>query len=188
MNPPPPQSQVGVADALPLPRLPKIYLEAGSALLAAKRPADALALCDEVINTTLDLLPNKRLNLEEEELGDGAEAGSGALDRLETVLWAGSAHLLQAHCQAHLKDWKQAVELYTRSEGLEDWSSVAGIFLCLSLCMEPMCTSLLSVCVFRFRCINLVVKVCVLQKGEFWWYLRDDTLLCVCVCCCTDTA
>ncbi|XP_062307392.1 Fanconi anemia group G protein isoform X3 [Osmerus eperlanus] len=121
------QHTVGVADALPLPRLAEVYLEAGSALLAAKRPADALALCDEVIITTLDLLPNKRLNLEEEELGDGAEAGSVALGRLETVLWAGSAHLLQAHCQAHLKDWKQAVELYT-------------------------------------RCINLVVKVCVLQK------------------------
>lgn len=105
------QLTVCVAEAPPLPRLPELYLEAGSALLAAQRPSDCLALCDEVISTTADLLP-KKLMLDEEEVVDGGEAGS--LDRLATVLWSGAAYLLQAHCQALMKDWKQAVTHYTR--------------------------------------------------------------------------
>lgn len=104
------QLTVCAAEALPLPRLPELYLEAGSALLAAQRPSDCLALCDEVISTTADLLP-KKLMLDEEELVDGGETGS--LDRLTTMLWSGAAYLLQAHCQSFMKDWKQAVTHYT---------------------------------------------------------------------------
>lgn len=47
------------AEVPPLPRLPELYLEAGAALLMARRPADCTALCDEVISSTLELLPEK---------------------------------------------------------------------------------------------------------------------------------
>ncbi|XP_065821905.1 Fanconi anemia group G protein isoform X2 [Labrus bergylta] len=109
-----PTSQVHV-EVLPLPRLPKLYLEAGSALLMALRPSDCMALCDEVISSTLELLPEKVV-LEEQEQKYDAETRGGpeGEDRVEMMLWAGAAYLLQGHCYTHLKDWKQAVTHYTR--------------------------------------------------------------------------
>ncbi|KAM4616808.1 Fanconi anemia group G protein [Polymixia lowei] len=111
-------------DTPPLPTLHELYLEAGAALLMAGRPVDCMVLCDEVISTTLELLPEK-LMLEEpvEDSEAGTRIRTGPMspeglgsnqDRLGMLLWAGTAHLLQAHCQAHLKDWKQAVTHYTR--------------------------------------------------------------------------
>lgn len=105
------------AEVSPLPRLPELYLEAGAALLMARRSADCMALCDEVIGTTLELLP-ERVVLEETE--DTCEAEARALcaegeDRVGMLLWAGAAYLLHGHCHTHLKDWKQAVTHYTRS-------------------------------------------------------------------------
>uniref|UniRef100_A0A3B3D3C8 FA complementation group G n=2 Tax=Oryzias melastigma TaxID=30732 RepID=A0A3B3D3C8_ORYME len=99
-----------------LPRLPKLYLEAAVALLMAQRPADSMALCTEVIETTLELLPEK-LVIEEPEEGSEAltqgmrEEGEGTL---AVFLWAAAAYLLQGHCYSQLKDWKQAVTHYTR--------------------------------------------------------------------------
>ncbi|XP_059921632.1 Fanconi anemia group G protein isoform X2 [Gadus macrocephalus] len=94
------------------PRGAELYLEAAAALLLAGRGPDCWALCDEVLSATLDLLP-QRLTL-----GDPSEDQDRDQDRdqdpLDVVLWAGSAHLLQAHCQAALEDWKQAVTCYTR--------------------------------------------------------------------------
>lgn len=98
-------------EATPLPRLPELYLEAGAALLMAGRPADCMALCNEVINTTLELLPEK-LVLEDPE--DRSEGGEGE-DKVPMLLWTAAAYLLQGHCHTHLKDWKQAVTHYTRS-------------------------------------------------------------------------
>ncbi|XP_044052731.1 Fanconi anemia group G protein isoform X2 [Siniperca chuatsi] len=109
------EDQHGVhAEVPPLPRLPELYLETGAALLMAQRPADCMALCDEVISTTLELLPEK-LVLEEEK----SETETRALcaegeDRVGMLLWAGAAYLLQGHCHTHLSDWKQAVTHYTR--------------------------------------------------------------------------
>ncbi|MEQ2199594.1 hypothetical protein XENOCAPTIV_004243, partial [Xenoophorus captivus] len=100
-----------------LPKLPKLYLEAGAALLMARRPADCMALCDEVISTTLDLVPDKVLLEDPEDRcvarsrGVKEEAESG----LEWLLWAAAAYLLQGHCYSQLKDWQQAVTFYTRS-------------------------------------------------------------------------
>ncbi|KAK5871396.1 hypothetical protein PBY51_004280 [Eleginops maclovinus] len=111
------EDQLGVhAGNPPLPRLPELYLQAGAALLMAQRPADCMALCDEVITTTLELLP-ERVVLEEPD--EECEAGSRALcggseDRVGMLLWASAAYLLQGHCHTHLKDWKQAVTQYTR--------------------------------------------------------------------------
>lgn len=101
----------------PLPRLPELYLQAGAALLMARRPPDCMALCDEVITTTLELLPEKLVMEEPEEK---CEAKTRALcaegeDGVGMLLWAGAAYLLQGHCHAHLKNWKQAVTHYTRS-------------------------------------------------------------------------
>lgn len=107
------------AEVSPLPRLPEFYLEAGAALLMAQRPADCMALCDEVIGLTLELLPKKLVLEEEEEKGE-TEAGSVATkedERMKMLLWTGAAYLLQGHCHTHLKDWKQAVTHYTRYVG-----------------------------------------------------------------------
>lgn len=104
-------------EASTLPRLPELYLEAGTALLMARRPADCMALCNEVISSTLELLPEKVV-LEEPEERSGAEStdvSAGGEDRVAMLLWAAAAYLLQGHCHAHLKDWKQSVTHYTRS-------------------------------------------------------------------------
>uniref|UniRef100_A0A3Q3MH85 FA complementation group G n=1 Tax=Labrus bergylta TaxID=56723 RepID=A0A3Q3MH85_9LABR len=124
------QSQVHV-EVLPLPRLPKLYLEAGSALLMALRPSDCMALCDEVISSTLELLPEKVV-LEEQEQKYDAETRGGpeGEDRVEMMLWAGAAYLLQGHCYTHLKDWKQAVTHYTRC-----YTSNSSYFNFVHLCM-----------------------------------------------------
>ncbi|XP_030272473.1 Fanconi anemia group G protein isoform X2 [Sparus aurata] len=100
----------------PLPRLPELYLEAGAALLTARRPADCMALCDEVVGTTLELLPEKLVLEEPEETSEietGAVGAEGE-DRMRMLLWTGAAYLLQGHCHTHLRDWKQAVTHYTR--------------------------------------------------------------------------
>lgn len=107
------------AEVSPLPRLPEFYLEAGAALLRAQRPADCMALCDEVISLTLELLPKKLVLEEEEEKGE-TETGAVATkedERMRMLLWTGAAYLLQGHCHTHLKDWKQAVTHYTRYVG-----------------------------------------------------------------------
>ncbi|KAM4578405.1 Fanconi anemia group G protein [Fundulus diaphanus] len=99
-----------------LPKLPRLYLEAGAALLMARRPADCMALCDEVIGTILDLLPDKVL-LEDPEDGSVAESRQEkdeAESGLVRLLWAAAAYLLLGHCYAQQKDWKQAVTHYTR--------------------------------------------------------------------------
>ncbi|XP_069379960.1 Fanconi anemia group G protein isoform X2 [Paralichthys olivaceus] len=104
------------AEGPPLPRLPELYLEGGAALLMARRSADSMALCNEVINTTLELLP-ERLVLEEPEETSKTETrdvSAQGEDKMAMLLWAGAAYLLQGHCHTHLKDWKQAVTHYTR--------------------------------------------------------------------------
>ncbi|KAG7280906.1 hypothetical protein CRUP_009192 [Coryphaenoides rupestris] len=103
-------------EAVPaLPRVCELYLETATALLLVGRTADCVALCDEVLSATLDLLP-ERLALEDptEDCGEGEGSGSPSWgwdhDTLDAMLWAGCAHLLQAHCQAHVKDWKLATQ------------------------------------------------------------------------------
>ncbi|XP_023813818.1 Fanconi anemia group G protein isoform X3 [Oryzias latipes] len=95
-----------------LPRLPKLYLEAAVALLMAQRPADSMALCMEVVDSTLELLP-ETVVIEEPEEGSEAMQKEGE-DRIAALLWAAAAYLLQGQCYSQLKDWKQAVTHYTR--------------------------------------------------------------------------
>lgn len=97
-----------------LPRLPELYLEAGAALLMSSRPSDCMVLCDEVISTTLEMLPGKLVleDLEEQSEAEPRDVNN----KMVMLLWAGAAYVLQGHCYTHLKDWKQAVVQYTRSE------------------------------------------------------------------------
>lgn len=95
----------------------ELYLEAGAALLMAQRPADCMALCEEVIGLTLELLPEKLVLEEEEEQGEAGAVNPKEEERMRMILWAGAAYLLQGHCHAHMRDSKQAVTHYTRCVG-----------------------------------------------------------------------
>ncbi|XP_029017873.1 Fanconi anemia group G protein isoform X2 [Betta splendens] len=99
------------ADVPHLPKVPELYLEAAAALLMSRRPADCMVLCEEVISTTQDVLPEKWV-LEIEEQNESVTRDVN--DRMAVLLWTGTASLLQGHCYTHLKDWKQAVIHYTR--------------------------------------------------------------------------
>lgn len=100
------------AEVPQLPRLPELYLEAGAALLMSLRPADCVMLCEEVISTTQDVLPEKlMLELEEQNESETRDMN----DKMAMLLWTATAYLLQGHCYTHLKDWRQAVIHYTRS-------------------------------------------------------------------------
>uniref|UniRef100_A0A3P8W0K9 Fanconi anemia complementation group G n=1 Tax=Cynoglossus semilaevis TaxID=244447 RepID=A0A3P8W0K9_CYNSE len=96
------------------PRLPELYLEAGAALLMACRPADCMALCNEVINTTLELLPQRLVLEDPEKRSHGEDNDDNGEDKAAVLFWTGTAYLLQGHCYSQLKDWKQAVTHYTR--------------------------------------------------------------------------
>uniref|UniRef100_A0A3B3TMV0 FA complementation group G n=1 Tax=Poecilia latipinna TaxID=48699 RepID=A0A3B3TMV0_9TELE len=124
-----------------LPKLPRLYLEAGAALLMARRPADCMALCDEVIGSTLDLLPEKVL-LEDpvaRRVAGSGEVTEEAENGLVRLLWTAAAYLLQGHCYSQLKDWKQAVTHYTRCINLlvkvhykdTDKDAEQGVDLCV---------------------------------------------------------
>lgn len=97
------------------PRMPELYLETGAALLMAQRPADCMALCEEVITSTLGLLPEKAMLEAEAETETGAVGAAGG-EKVKMLLWTGAAYLLQGHSHTHSKDWKQAVTHYTRSQ------------------------------------------------------------------------
>ncbi|XP_058492001.1 Fanconi anemia group G protein isoform X1 [Solea solea] len=104
------------AKAPPLPGLPQIYLEAGAAILMARRPFDCMALCNEVISTTAELLPERLVLEDPEERSESGtrDVGAEGVDKEAVLLWTGAAYLLLGHCHTHLKDWKQAVTHYTR--------------------------------------------------------------------------
>ncbi|KAK7934061.1 hypothetical protein WMY93_004957 [Mugilogobius chulae] len=96
-----------------LPRLADLYLEAAAVMLMVQRTSDCVALCDEVVGTTADLLPES-LVLEESSMEtEPSDADVDHDDKEAMVLWAGAANLLKGHCCIHLKDWKEAMTHYT---------------------------------------------------------------------------
>ncbi|KAI4889367.1 hypothetical protein NFI96_034057 [Prochilodus magdalenae] len=106
---------------LPFPRIPIIYLEAAFAVLKAKRFWDALAICDEVIVKTVDLVP-ERLLLEPHHQSDSpTELAAMVLEsdameeKLDCVLWSGAAYFLQGHAYLQLRDTKEALSSFTRA-------------------------------------------------------------------------
>lgn len=104
-----------LAEVPHLPRLPELYLEAGAAFLMARRPVDCMTLCDEVITTTLELLPERVVLEEPEKKSESGAVCADGEDKVVMLLWTGAAYLLRGHCHTDLKDWKQAVIHYTRS-------------------------------------------------------------------------
>ncbi|XP_026787199.3 Fanconi anemia group G protein [Pangasianodon hypophthalmus] len=110
--------QIPVDDGLSFPRIPVIYLEAAFALLKAKRVWDALAICDEVIAKTVDILPDKLLitpSAASRELVPPMLEADALEEKLECVLWSGAAYSLQGQAHFQLKDTKEALTNFTRA-------------------------------------------------------------------------
>lgn len=110
--------QMPVDDGFSFPRIPVIYLEAAFALLKAKRVWDALAVCDEVIAKTVDLIP-ERLSIMpstavSRELIPLTLEVDAPEEKLECVLWSGAAYFLQGQAHLQLKDTKEALSNFTR--------------------------------------------------------------------------
>lgn len=108
---------MAVNGGLTFPRIPVIYLEAASALLKAKRFCDALAICEEVIVKTVDLIPERSLMTSvavfRELIPLMLEADAPG-EKLEYVLWSGAAYFLQGQAHLQLKDTKEALTNFTR--------------------------------------------------------------------------
>ncbi|XP_043094356.1 Fanconi anemia group G protein isoform X2 [Puntigrus tetrazona] len=104
---------IHTGDGTSFPRIPVVYLEAGFALLKAKRFSDALVVCEDVVTSTLDFIP-ERLMLDADEKQNVASYDV-ILQNVDYVLWAGAAHLLQAQAHWNLKDTKEAITNFTRA-------------------------------------------------------------------------
>lgn len=105
-------------DGSSFPRIPVIYLEAAFALLKAKRAWDALAICEEVIAKTVDLVSDRLLTtpsmaLSRELMPLTLEADAPE-EKLKCVLWSGAAYFLQGQAHLQLKDTKEALTNFTR--------------------------------------------------------------------------
>ncbi|KAA0717311.1 hypothetical protein E1301_Tti012235 [Triplophysa tibetana] len=101
------------------PRIPVVYLEAGFALLKAQKYRDVLVICEEVITSTLDFIPDRLLldlHMENQQTGGPTAVNpdsDAVLENVDFVLWAGAAHLLQAQTHWKLKDTKEAITNFT---------------------------------------------------------------------------
>lgn len=80
--------------------------------MKAQRYSDALVVCEEVITSTFDFIPERLLldAVEKQKLSDS----DVVLEKVDFVLWAGAAHLLQAQAHWKLKDTKEAITNFTR--------------------------------------------------------------------------
>ncbi|XP_069068739.1 Fanconi anemia group G protein [Pleurodeles waltl] len=134
-------SSVFLNSLFTFPRIPEVYLEAASALMQQKRFQDALTICEEIIDKTKDLIP-ERLNIEqhsETQSPAGAhEQTSGSSndgldsphpedlpglcqekrESLRCILWASAAHLFQGQALARLHDCKESITQFSRSINL----------------------------------------------------------------------
>ncbi|KAL4660810.1 Fanconi anemia group G protein isoform X1 [Arapaima gigas] len=127
-----------------LPRIPDIYLEAAVSMLKAKRFWDSIAICEEVLTKTAELIPDRLvldLSLKSMEAGFVAPLYTGSeellgrnrktREKLQFVLWAGAALLIQGQAYSWLKESKEAITTLTRSINLlvkvhilhKDWKS-----------------------------------------------------------------
>lgn len=85
-------------------------------MLKAQKYRDVLVICEEVITSTLDFIPDRLLlDLHMENQQTAVSPDSNAvLENVDFVLWAGAAHLLQAQTHWKLKDTKEAITNFTR--------------------------------------------------------------------------
>ncbi|XP_062874311.1 Fanconi anemia group G protein [Trichomycterus rosablanca] len=113
------KEHIPTKDGLLFPRLPVVYLEAAFALLKAQRFWDAIAICDEVIAMTVDLIPEMlviKIPMEaSSELSALALEPDDPGEKLECVLWSGAAYLLQGQAYLQLNDTKEALTSFTRA-------------------------------------------------------------------------
>ncbi|XP_056601041.1 Fanconi anemia group G protein isoform X2 [Triplophysa dalaica] len=103
------------------PRIPVVYLEAGFALLKAQKYREVLVICEEVITSTVDFIPDRLLldlHMENQQTGGPTAVSpdsNAVLENVDFVSWAGAAHLLQAQTYWKLKDTKEAITNFTRA-------------------------------------------------------------------------
>lgn len=162
--------QIHTGDGASFPRIPVVYLEAGFALLKAKRYSDALVVCEEVITSTLDFIP-ERLLLDADEQQNVADSDV-VLENVDLVLWAGAAHLLQAQAHWKLKDSKEAITNFTRC--------IHFVPSCVGKPCFVKCVIVFMFSFFPFRAIHNLVKVLIKQKGNnlSLSYCCSNTIVC----------
>ncbi|XP_053466681.1 Fanconi anemia group G protein isoform X1 [Ictalurus furcatus] len=171
--------QMPVDDGFSFPRIPVIYLEAAFALLKAKRVWDALAICDEVIAKTVDLVP-ERLSITpstavSRELIPLTLEADAPEEKLECVLWSGAAYFLQGQAHLQLKDTKEALSNFTRAinqlvkvcikHKVKDPGAERGAVAHTVMILEALKGKLLA-----------VRAVCFVERGQLKEALRDFQL------------
>ena len=95
-----------------------MFLEAASALEQAGRHQDAIAVCEEVISRTTDLVP-RVLRVEERlEQTECLSRGAGLLSRekesLRCLTWRAAGYLHQGWAWAKLGESKEAITQFSR--------------------------------------------------------------------------
>lgn len=114
--------QVPLDGSSAVPSIPEVFLEAASALEQAGRHQDAIAVCEEVISRTTDLIP-RVLRVEErleqpECSSPGAELAGGLLpqekESLCCLAWRAAGYLHQGWAWAKLGESKEAVTQFSR--------------------------------------------------------------------------
>lgn len=118
-----PQQQVPLHGRSALPRIPEVFLEAASALEQLERHKDAIAVCEEIITRTEDLIPETlRIELNASAGGEApGRAGSPSLgipaqqrETLRCIVWRAAAYLHQGQAWTRLGDSKEAITQFTR--------------------------------------------------------------------------
>ncbi|XP_074851974.1 Fanconi anemia group G protein isoform X2 [Carettochelys insculpta] len=117
------QHQVPLHGRSALPRIPEVFLEAASALEQLERYRDAIAVCEEIITRTDDLIPETlRIELNSSTGGDTpGRAGSPSLgippqqrESLRCIVWRAAAYLHQGQARSRLGESKEAITQFTR--------------------------------------------------------------------------
>uniref|UniRef100_A0A8C3SXB2 FA complementation group G n=1 Tax=Chelydra serpentina TaxID=8475 RepID=A0A8C3SXB2_CHESE len=118
-----PQHQVPLHGRSALPRIPEVFLEAASALEQLGRYQDAIAVCEEIISRTGDLIPETlRIELDSGAGGEApGRAGSPSpgippqqRESLRCIVWRAAAYLHQGRAWTRLAESKEAITRFTR--------------------------------------------------------------------------
>ncbi|XP_067399655.1 Fanconi anemia group G protein isoform X2 [Emydura macquarii macquarii] len=110
-----PQHQVPLHGRSALPRTPEVFLEAASALEQHGRHQDAIAVCEEIIGRTGDLIPETlRLELSSSAGGEAPGVLPQERESLRCVVWRAAAYLHQARAWTRLGESKEAITQFTR--------------------------------------------------------------------------
>ncbi|KAL2091764.1 hypothetical protein ACEWY4_011562 [Coilia grayii] len=157
-----------------LPRIPVVYLEAAFTFLKANRTWDVIAVCEEVISKTVNLIPEKNVfDLSEEHLlfSMGGPPKTAKSERLEHVLWASAVHYLQGLAYRKMKDTKESVANFTRSL---NWLAKVSIRNADTLVEDQRDCQFKVKTVQRLRGLALAGRgLSFMERGQFKEALRD---------------